>query len=192
MYNKPQIHEIVLLVNGYPRSGKDTFAKFIEEEFKYDPSKLDVHFENISTVSYIKKAARDYFDWDGEKDEKGRRLLADLKDASRLYNEGPFNFACQQRSINYTTVCLKRPLLFVSVIHSREPEEIQMFKNHFGDICRTVFIKRDIEQELSNHADRNVEDYKYNYTINNNSDIKAFKKKCNKFINNLFKKISKV
>jgi len=192
MYNKPQIHEIVFIVNGYPGSGKDTFAKFIEEEFKYEPTKLDVHFENISTVEYIKKAAKDYFGWNGEKDEKGRRLLADLKDASRRYNEGPFMVACQQRSINYTTVFLKRPLLFVSVIHTREPEEIQIFKDHFGDICHTVFIKREIEQELSNHADRNVEGYKYDYTINNNSDIKAFKKKCGKFINNLFNKISKV
>ena len=68
----------VYVINGKPGVGKTTFetiAKLMTEDC-----------EIYSTIDPIKEIARDY-DWNGEKDAKGRKLLADLKKALNEYND---------------------------------------------------------------------------------------------------------
>lgn len=183
-YTKKDIKELIFVVNGKPRSGKDTFANNIISVLKtLNSDDTGIYFENLSTIDQIKCIAKKCFGWDGIKDEKGRRLLADLKDASRRYNEGPFNYILENRQIfKLDDINLKNKYLFVTVVHSREPSEIKMFKDYFGDICYTVLVRRDLkensEENLSNHADKNVENYDYDIVIDNNGTLEEYEKKC--------------
>ena len=175
-----RIIRLIFILNGYPRAGKDTFAEFLKEY--QTPETIKYHFQNISTVDYIKSIAENFFGWDQKKDEKGRRLLSDLKDASRRYNNGPFNQTVSQIGIyeyynfHIDENVLKNDILFLNIIHTREPDEIQMFKEYYGENCSTILVKRNYDGVISNHADKNVENYKYDYIIENNNSLEDFKK----------------
>lgn len=171
----------ILVVNGKPESGKDTFAATIIRYFFHNKNIL---VNNISTVDYIKVIAKMYFGWDGEKDDCGRRLLSDLKDASTRYNRGPFLKVIKTIDNHIT---LYNENIHIWIVHSREPEDIQRFKEHYKEKCKTVLLRRDINQDIisSNHADKNVEDYIYDYYLENNGTKEEFENTCVNFINNL-------
>lgn len=61
----------VILISGKARHGKDTFA----EKFKEYAEKND---KNVLTIRYgdiLKYVCKEYFNWDGVKDEHGRTML---------------------------------------------------------------------------------------------------------------------
>ena len=68
----------------------------------------------------------------------------------------------------------------------REPKEIERLKNELGAI--TVFIMRENhELKISNHADADVENYKYDYYIYNNGTLEDLENTAIKFLNLIFK-----
>lgn len=61
----------VFLISGKSGHGKDTIAKYIEEKCKkQNKNVLIIHFGDA-----VKWFAREFFKWDGEKNEYGRTLL---------------------------------------------------------------------------------------------------------------------
>lgn len=61
----------VILISGKAQHGKDTVAALIRDTLKSDNHKvLTTHYADL--LKYICQA---YFDWDGNKDEKGRQML---------------------------------------------------------------------------------------------------------------------
>jgi hypothetical protein len=73
--------------------------------------------------------------------------------------------------------------LFIDI---REPEEIEKYKNKFDAI--TLFIKKDnCEKISSNMSDANVENYDYDYIIENNGNLNDLECKAITFINILKK-----
>lgn len=174
----------IIVVNGKLRSGKDTFAENIKNICQnINP---DLSFSNISTVDHIKKIATEQFGWDGIKDSKGRRLLSDLKDASTRYNSGPFQYIVNSIEESfYKHSLVKQNLHFIFVVHSREPDEILKFVDHFNYECVTVLVKRNNNVKISCHADANVEDCQYDYILENNGSLEKFYKTCERFVQDL-------
>ncbi len=161
----------VILINGYPQSGKD---KFVEYAQKYLDDKIVL---NHSTVDLVKKYAT-LLGWDGVKDDKGRNLLATLKDMLKTYGDIPFKYSMNYIVDNHD----ENTIIF---IHTRETEEIERFKksltNYNIPSC-SLFIKRIItDEQFNNHADKNVEDYKYEYIMcNEMNGLEKYKKDvCN-------------
>jgi len=151
--------KIVIILNGYPRSGKDSFAKFIGQALLDKGVQTDI----VSSVCNVKDAAK-ILGWDGEKTEANRKALSDLKDLSTKYWEGPFNL------MSNCVMKMKENHCFVFMI--REPEEIEKFVARFPQSV-SVFMKRDEAKiDCLNHADQNVENYIYDYYIYNNRDLK--------------------
>ena len=173
--------KLVIIVNGKLQCGKDTFAKNIKNIFLgINPNLI---FDNISTVDHIKIIAREHFGWNGERDEAGRRLLCDLKDASTRYNSGPFHTIADTLScIYFHNEEYPNNYYVVTVIHSREPDEISRFAKYFGNTCKTVLIRRNNECVISCHADANVEDYSYDYILENNWGLDRFYETCERFV----------
>ena len=64
----------VLTVSGYAMAGKDLSAVILKEKFELTGKKVLV----LHYADYLKFIARQYFNWDGNKDEKGRTLLQRL------------------------------------------------------------------------------------------------------------------
>jgi len=160
------MHKIII-INGNPRSGKDTFVNIAKDIFK------DVY--SISTVDNIKKYAK-LLGWDGKKDNKGRQLLSDMKNSLTKYN------------IYYSIDIVKNMIANIPgdnaivFVFAREPEEIKLFANELD--AETVFIKREDSETYSNHGDANVTNYLYDIYIENNGSLNNFRKKVVEYISN--------
>ena len=73
------IHKVIV-INGMPRSGKDTFVSFVS---KYAAT------TNFSSVDFVKDVAH-FAGWNGEKDPKSRLFLSKLKELLTEYDDIPY------------------------------------------------------------------------------------------------------
>lgn len=163
----------IIIVNGHPKSGKTQLELYLAK-----------HTNAIiySSITPVKEYAKKYFGWSGNEDDKTeewRRLFAELK--RMLVAEFDYIFKDLSFQVNKFQRDTKADLLLVD---SREPEEIERFKNCFQAV--TVFVKNDrVEKITSNNADANVENYKYDYYIDNNSTLDDLEQKAIEFIKEL-------
>ena len=162
----------VVLINGAGGSGKDTLVELFRT-YVFN----DYTVGNISTIDKIKSIAQT-MGWKGEKDEKGRQFLADLKEAWTNYNNGA-NEEVLQNILNWEydeQFFNKEVILFV---HCREPEALQWFiekleKRHI-DVC-SLLVERSGIEEFSNSADKRVEQFEYDIIIQNNGTLEHLEK----------------
>jgi len=161
-------HNRVIVINGFPGSGKDTFVEFIQD---HHPAEIF----NIHSSDYIKKVAKEKFNWDGIKDEKGRKLLAELMNVSQEYNDGIF----QQNKEEIKDLLV---LHYAGFIHVREKEEIFKYVEEFETL--TVLVERSSSEENvpDNNADKNVLDMEYDIYIYNDGTLLGLEELAKGFI----------
>lgn len=168
----------IILLNGKPRVGKDTFVDLAKER-----EKLTV--VNYSTVDKVKEAAL-LLGWDNVKDDTGRKFLSDLKDMSSLHYDGPF-LAIKNKVKDLDLVSHKQDI--VIFIHTREPPEIARIKEYYAGRCWTVVLERDQEltgvENLSCHADQNVDQYEYDFRIPNNGTLEDLRGEMDKLLDHI-------
>lgn len=142
----------IIVINGTGGSGKDTFVEFVS---KY------TSVVNFSSVDKVKEIAR-MIGWDGGKTEKDRKFLSDLKLLTSQYNDMPFKSMAEVVSkFNQT----EEKILF---LHIREPENILRAVNEFN--AKSLLVKRvGLENITSNSSDANVDNYNYDYRIENDT-----------------------
>jgi len=156
----------VIIINGTGGSGKDTFVEFCSEFAKVT---------NISSVDKVKEAAKILVGWNGEKDEKSRKLLVDLKQLSIKYNDYPTKYIQEQYEEFKNS---KSEYLF---IHIREIEEIEKIKKLLN--AKTLLIRNPrVALITSNNSDGNVYKYEYDCTIENDGTLGDLKEKAKEFV----------
>ena len=156
----------VIIINGTGGSGKDTFVRFCSEFAKVT---------NISSVDKVKEAAKILVGWNGEKNEKARKLLVDLKQLSIKYNDYPTKYIQEQYKIFEKS---DSQFLF---IHIREIEEIEKIKKLLNAKTLLVLNSR-VALITSNSSDANVYKYEYDYKIENSGSLEDLKQKAKEFI----------
>ena len=168
--------KLIIIVNGKPRAGKDTFALLLN---KFEP------VYKYSIIDKVKAMALDC-GWKGGKTEKDRKFLSDLKKLTTDYSDMSYNDVIDKATEFYCDEIKERILL----IDMREAEDIDRAKYDMNAI--TVFIKNDnVEAVTSNEADANVENYEYDYYIENNGTIKDFETNIRVFYFNIVLKLLK-
>ena len=170
----------VFIVNGKPRSGKDTFCEIMLSI--NGPSATLIH----STIDKHKKILKEQFGWDGEKTPEMRKALSDLKDFDTKYFDGPFKEMQKLIDINkfaeeYPEYIIEEYYYPYSIImfHIREPDEIDRVVTYCkkSDVpVTTVLLTRDMHREITNHADSDCEKYEYDVYCNNNGTVDDLKK----------------
>lgn len=156
----------VIIINGTGGSGKDTFVRFCSEFAKVT---------NISSVDKVKEAAKILVGWNGEKNEKARKLLVDLKQLSIKYNDYPTKYIQEQYKI------FEKNDLQYLFIHIREIEEIEKIKKLLNAKTLLVLNPR-VALITSNSSDANVYKYEYDYKIENSGSLEDLKQKAKEFI----------
>lgn len=168
----------VVVINGHPRAGKDTFVKFCQEILG------TFRCRNLSTIDYIKKIAP-LFGWREEKTPEARRFLAKLKDITTEYNDFSYRYIKKQLSeIEKEEWDGENIVVFV---HCREPKDIERFVRDYNATTVLVKNKRVEDDGYSNAADANVESYRYDVTILNNTTLDNLKLSAKVFIEYLTK-----
>ena len=160
----------VYVVNGAPGAGKTTFERLVHDLVQ------DCFF--VSTIDPIKERAY-LFGWNGEKDSKGRKLLADLKRAWVEYGEQPYKWLGDELAEFYRHFqdC-------VVFIDCREPEEIAEICRRFE--AKSLIIRRATAEnaETSNESDKNVLNYDYDIVIENNGSMSELALAAEEFVKN--------
>ena len=167
--------KVCIVINGRGGCGKDTLCDICAEKY---PT------VNVSSITPIKEIAR-LGGWNGEKDPKSRKMLADLKQLFRDYNDLGNVYVLKALD---SFLASGNAILFV---HIRESDEIAKFVSEASQKCRTVtlLVDRHIgdysNDSLGNASDDNVADYKYDYVfLNDAPSIEILSEKFMAFLEN--------
>lgn len=169
----------IIIINGHGGAGKDQFINYFKEFAGAS------YVLNISTVDYIKRVALD-LGWNYDKDDLSRRYLSELKDMATYWGDIPYWDVTHKTTTFYQDLegygVEHRGFVF---IHCREPNEIKRLCNAFDNRFKTLalLIRRPTDKIYGNHADDEVENYKYDYIINNDSNLDDLKHKAEEFYN---------
>lgn len=166
--------KLVVVINGKGGVGKDTLCESIGVSYTLC---------NVSAITPIKEIARKN-GWNGEKDCKARKLLADLKKAFTDYNDLPTKYLL---GMYREFLESDSQVLFV---HIREASEIQKFVNAVGEHCITllIFNERVNSRTYGNEADDLVENYAYDYRYDNSAPLEVSKKEFLSFFGSIWEK----
>lgn len=158
----------VYITNGSAENGKDTFAEFLGKYISvYKYSSIDLVKEMFEVVGISKN----------DKTEKKRKLWSDGKDLLTRYDDIPF------KDITSIVTDFKNNKIEgeVLLIDIREPEEITRAVEAFG--AETILVRKPNTKKIeSNHADANVENYEYDYIIENNGSLEQLDYVAHKFV----------
>jgi guanylate kinase len=164
----------VYIINGKAGVGKDKFIKYVS---KY------AYVVNFSSVQALKDIATKYFGYnDNIKSDKDRKFLADLKALTTEYCNFSFNSVIEAyktfKNISYTEIMF---------IHCREPEEIKKLQDEIPEAETLLIVadRRVTKTVDNNHADKDINDYKYDIIINNDGSLEALDDIAEDFVNHL-------
>ena len=162
----------IIIINGLPRSGKDTFVELCMQTNLCPVG-------NFSTVDFVKDIAGEC-GWAGTKRPEDRRFLSELKRILNEWDDVANRHTAEaiqdwlDEQYNYQGwLGSKGKDDLVVFVHIREPLEIEHFRKvYFPDavtlcVCRPGLTAYD----QSNDSDKNVADYRYDYYIDNDSDL---------------------
>lgn len=161
----------IFITNGSATNGKDSFAKAIAKYIPtYKYSSIDLVKDMLEFAGISKEP----------KTEEKRLLYSDIKDRLTKYDNIPF------KDISSVVSDFKKNLIDTDVllIDIREPEEIARAVEAFG--AETILIRNPNAQKIeSNHADRDVENYEYDYIIENDGTLEQLEKVAKFFVRDI-------
>ena len=149
--------KLVFVINGRGGVGKDTLCEYAAHHFRVT---------NLSTIMPIKELAAQC-GWQGEKTDRARRFLSDLKAVLAAYNDYPTLWA-KERYLEF--LAGENEIMFM---HIREREEIEKFIAATDGRAKTVLIRRAAvhREAYGNRSDDEVESLTYDYTYDNDLPI---------------------
>ena len=151
------MNKLIIIINGSGGVGKDTLCDIVEKYYST---------MNVSSIDPIKEIASKN-GWNGEKDPKSRKFLADLKQLFVDYNDLPQKYLFER--VN-EFLANDKQILFV---HIREPEEIHKFKEKIDFPCITLLVRgrETATGSWNNTSDDDVENYNYNFYYENSKSL---------------------
>jgi hypothetical protein len=177
----------VIIINGTPTAGKDTFINFAA---KYCNAEESTNIFNISSVDLIKEMLVG-FGWNGEKTDDIREIISKIKQiwinaqngATMFLINNIINIHAQHQAEDNIIFC-----------HVREPEEIDKLYQAFKgfdivgiDVMTLFIVRKGIDIASTNDAD-NIDvifNYHYDTVIKNDGDLAQLEEKAIDFIDGL-------
>lgn len=169
------MEKITIVINGVGGAGKDTLISLLEGKFK---------IKNVSSITPIKELAKQ-MGWQGEKTDKARKFLSDLKAIATEYNDYPTKYLLEKQQ---DFILSNDQIMFV---HIREPKEIEKFVKLSKTITKTLLIRPRSElmqKQFGNASDDEVENYSYDYIFNNDKSLEEIKHIWIEFISKILEK----
>lgn len=157
----------VILVSGKAQHGKDTFATIFKEIAEADgKTVLVAHYADL-----LKYICRTFYNWNGEKDKKGRTLLQETGVKFRDYDYNFWvNFIINVLAVN------NGKWDYVLIPDTRFPNEITRFKVEAAFDVSTVRVVRPnftstLSEEQQKHTSETaLDDWDFDYCAENKGD----------------------
>lgn len=177
----------VVIINGIPTAGKDTFVQMVADYCEIDES---ANVFNISSVEPIKDMLTG-FGWNGEKSDSIRDIIASIKNLWIATQNGPTTFLFTNIYQYHMVHADEDNIIFC---HIREPIEIEKLvgvlagMKIMGIVTTTVLVNR-AESYRSTGVladDINIiNNYKYDSIIHNDGTLEQLKEMAEKFVDML-------
>lgn len=150
------MRKLVVVINGSGGVGKDTICSVVAAHHKT---------LNYSSVDPIKKIAKDN-GWNGEKTEKSRKFLSDLKKLFIDFNDLPLNYMLGRYREFLES---DNEVLFLHIREAEEIEKLVRSIRELGGNVATLLIRgrNDANKAWHNVSDDAVENYRYDYIYDN-------------------------
>ena len=167
----------VLCISAKAQHGKDTAGEVIKEYLESRGKRvLITHYADL-----VKFVCTNYFNWDGEKDEKGRTLLQYVG-TDIISSREPAYWAVFIVSI---LKFFDKEWDYVIIPDCRYPiEALRMLDNFDTTIIRIErpdFDNGLTEAQKEHPSETSMDDYVFDTTIINDSDLESFKEKLTWF-----------
>lgn len=176
----------IFLLSGKARSGKDTVADILEEQF------INKKVLRIAYADDVKYICKTYLGWDGEKDETGRTLLQEV---GTILGRGHLGE-------NYWVDRVKDILFFsqnrydvVIITDCRFPNEIEVIQDAYKGRCTSIRVERPNHQsglnaaQMEHISETALDDYEFDFEIMNDGSLDDLSRKINNIINK-YKKVA--
>lgn len=165
------MEKITIIINGVGGCGKDTLIEILSNYHKV---------KNISSITPVKEIAS-CCGWNGEKTDKARKFLSDLKQLLTEFNEFPMQYLLKEQE---EFLSFDEEILFV---HIREPHEIEKFKNASKTLTYTLLVtpREDLQNKVyGNKSDDEVNNYEYDFIFANDKPLDIIEKEWVDFVEN--------
>lgn len=150
----------VIILNGSGGVGKDTFVSLLSH---YYSGKVYNH----SSIEEAKRIAT-FCGWKGEKTNRDRKFLSDVKRALTEWRDIPYRQALSFYEEHKDEDC-------IIFFHIREPDEITKIVSNNLDDCITVLVtNKNVEDITGNPSDAGVYNYSYDYIVDNSGTLADF------------------
>lgn len=167
------MEKTVIIINGKGGAGKDTLCAAAAKRYRV---------ENVSSIDPIKAIAARH-GWKGEKDDRARKFLSDLKRVFTDYNDLP-NRWLEERYHEFLSG--DREILFV---HIREGSQIAGFRRRVTGKCLTLLVRSPrTEAAYGNSSDDEVENYPYDYIYENDKPLEQAGEDFLAFLQDVFRR----
>lgn len=152
----------VITISGKARHGKDTFAKMLKSILESKDKKVLI----LRYADYLKMICKDYFGWNGEKDEAGRTLLQQVG-TNKIRAKDPDFWV---KIVNELITVLEDDFDYFIIPDTRFPNEISYLKTHDKKVVTVKVIRDNFESELTkeqkNHpSETALDDYKFDIIV---------------------------
>ena len=172
----------IICISGKAQNGKDTTATIMAEVLKAHGSRVLVaHYGDL--VKYVCKT---FFDWDGEKDEKGRTLLQYVgTDKIRAHSPNYWvDFIISILNI------FDNEWDYVLLPDCRFPNEYEIYRHHDMDAVLLRVVRPNFNSPLTPEQQRHpsetaLDNYKYDATIVNSGSMEDLKAAVENFVSAL-------
>ena len=175
----------VICISGKAQHGKDTSAGFMKEFLEAKGKKvLIAHYGDL--VKYVCKT---FFDWDGQKDEKGRTLLQYVgTDVVRTQEPDYWvNFIADMIQLFYNEWD------YVLIPDCRFPNEIEYIQKvgRLDDtpydvthirVVRQNFVSPLTEEQQKHPSETALDNYPYDYMMLNDRDLEWHRTSCRSLV----------
>ena len=164
----------VIVVNGKPRSGKDSFSNFI---VRYCDEK-SVPCDVWSTIDIEKEILEEYIKPYDPNSNNDRGFLSDFKSLLNEYYDYTFESF---------KVIVDDSIEGITIVHSREWKEIQRFKEYCEknnvNFYSVYVIGKDERHDFTNYSDKFCDDKinLYNYKIQNFGTLEELEQNAKQF-----------
>ena len=158
----------VILISGHAQNGKDTSASYIKEYLESKGNRVQImHYADL-----LKYICKQYFGWDGQKNDKGRQMLQYV--GTNVVREKRPNFWVEWLSAMIDL--FKDEWDYVLIPDTRFPNEVELIKETC-DRCWHIRVVRPnfksplTEEQQKHPSETALDGYKPEYTIYNDGTL---------------------
>lgn len=162
---------LIILIAGRARSGKNTFAQYLQEEYKKQNKKVI----NSPYTKYLKHYIEEITEKEIEEENKPRDLLQQISSKIIKGDLGKNDFFIKRQIEDLEIYSYFADIILIPDV--RFPEEIEIIKDKFSDVISIGITRKNYISDLTKEQQQDItetalnEYHNYDFEIQTNNKI---------------------